>query len=338
MPSRICVILGKYATCGDEREKRRGFPMALREIPQRLRGLRLRNATPRALQVGRFSLSRRTILSAICLQIGQRAARRRANRRGLRNARDPPRKEKEALAAFPAPMPNMLHTEWRALYRWGARAALAVLALMPVQIVVYTLWPPPVTVAEWFALFNRSAVIGLISMDLLLGVDYLLMALFFLALWACVSDVSPAVASVALLAEMLGVSIYFDSAGALEMLTLGAAYTESLTNERRAALAAAGESVLVAWQGTAFAVSYALGGVATLAMSAAMRRSILFTAPLAWVGVAAGTLNIVPPVFGSWSVWLSVASLLPTALWLYWTARVLLRLQRDGPHVCSAAA
>jgi hypothetical protein len=223
--------------------------------------------------------------------------------------------------------------ERSALPRWGARSAFTVLALMPVQMLVYALWPPPMTVLDWFALFNRSPLIGLISMDVLLTVDYVLLALFFLALWVSLHPASPAWAATGLLCELVGVSVYFASGGAVEMLALSSEYADAGMAERRMVLLAAGESILVTWQGTAFVASYVLGALATLAMSAAMHYPSRFSRAAAPTGMIAGLLNLVPPVFGPWSVWLSVLSLLPTALWLFLAAQGLRRRLPDPWHV-----
>src|SRR4051794_38181249 len=71
---------------------------------------------------------------------------------------------------------------WSTLYRVGGVAALAVVALIPIQGTVYVLNPPPSTVAEYFALFTRSLLQGLLALDLLLLVDYALLLLVYLAL------------------------------------------------------------------------------------------------------------------------------------------------------------
>src|SRR5215207_1798565 len=64
---------------------------------------------------------------------------------------------------------------WQTLHRVGGTAALAVLVLIPIQMVVFFLWPPPNTVIGWFTLFQDNALVGLLDMDLLLIVDYLLL-------------------------------------------------------------------------------------------------------------------------------------------------------------------
>jgi hypothetical protein len=51
----------------------------------------------------------------------------------------------------------------------AAAAAVAVL-LVPVQIVVFTLYPFPDTVSGWFSLLQGTRLAGLVDLDLLLVV------------------------------------------------------------------------------------------------------------------------------------------------------------------------
>jgi hypothetical protein len=66
---------------------------------------------------------------------------------------------------------------WNWLYRIGGAAALITVVLIPVQIIVFIAWPPPYegTVTDWFTLFQDKELLGLLSLDLLLIVDYVLL-------------------------------------------------------------------------------------------------------------------------------------------------------------------
>lgn len=48
--------------------------------------------------------------------------------------------------------------KWGELYRISGIAAIVMLILIPVQIAVYTIWPTPETVSEWF--FTVSKQLG----------------------------------------------------------------------------------------------------------------------------------------------------------------------------------
>lgn len=216
--------------------------------------------------------------------------------------------------------------QWSTLYRVGGVAALAVLALVPIQMVVFFVWPPPTTVSEWFALFQSNALVGLLDMDLLLIVDFVLLGLFFLALYPALRRTSPSLMAIALTAELMAVATYFASAVAFEMLSLSGQYAAAVTDAERSNLLAAGQVMFATWQGTAFDVSYVLAGVAALVASVVMLRSGTFGRVAAYSGILMGAAALVPPTVGTVGLVLSLLSLLPLLPWLFLSGRQLLQL------------
>lgn len=219
---------------------------------------------------------------------------------------------------------------WKTLYKFGGAAAVAVLAFIPIQMIVFFVWPPPDTVTEWFTLFQDNAFVGLLDMDLLLIVDYALMGVVFLALWAALRRGNQSLMAMALTSELVGVTTYFASTAAFEMLSLSNRHAAATTDVERSIVLAAGEAMLATWQGTAFNVSYILGAVALLIVSAVMLRSGVFSKTTAYVGIVASALMFVPPTAGTVGLLFSLVSLLPTAVWLILIARRLFHL---GQHV-----
>ena len=67
----------------------------------------------------------------------------------------------------------------RGLLRGGGWGALASVALIVVQVVVFTIWPPVHTVAEVFALMAQNPVLGLLSLAVLYIANNLLVWLFY---------------------------------------------------------------------------------------------------------------------------------------------------------------
>jgi hypothetical protein len=225
------------------------------------------------------------------------------------------------------------HTEaddsvWKSLYKVGAVAALTVLVLMSIQIVVFILWPPPNTVIGWFNLFQINKFVGLLDMDLLLIVDYALLGLVFLALWVALKRFNQSFMAIALTFELVGITTYFASTAAFEMLSLSNQYAIATTNAERSVLLAAGQTILVIWVGTAFNVSYILSAIALLIVSVIMVRSPIFSKTTAYMGILASLLMFVPPTAGSIGVFISLISLIPTAIWLILIARKFFQLGR----------
>ncbi|MBZ2199396.1 hypothetical protein [Occultella gossypii] len=85
--------------------------------------------------------------------------------------------------------PDAIHPE---LARLGAAAALFVVVMIPLQAAVFILSPPPNTVEGFFTLFQENPLLGLLSLDLLLTLDYLVMIPFYLALYVVVRQEAPA--------------------------------------------------------------------------------------------------------------------------------------------------
>ncbi|HEX2471771.1 MAG TPA: hypothetical protein VHJ59_03370 [Nitrososphaera sp.] len=222
---------------------------------------------------------------------------------------------------------------WQTLHRVGGMAALAVLVLIPVQMVVFFLWPPPNTVIGWFTLFQDNALVGLLDMDLLLIVDYLLLVGVFSALWASLRRANESLMAIALILQLVATATYLASTVAFEMLTLSNQYATANTEVERSIFLAVGQAMLATWQGTAFDVSYVLSAIAILIVSAVMLRSHhLFSKTTGYTGLSAGVLALVPPTAGTIGVIFSLVSLVPMVIWLALIARRLLRsrpLERD---------
>ena len=218
---------------------------------------------------------------------------------------------------------------WSALYKGGSLAAAAVVAFIPLQTVIYGVWPPPTTVQGWFSLFAQSALVGLLDMDLLLLVDYLLMCVVVLALYILLRRVAPVLMTVALAGQFLGAAAYFSSATAFEMLALSRQYAVATDPAEQSSLVAAGQVLLASWQGTAYNLSYVLGGGVVLAITGALQRSRLFGRTIVYTGWEMGAMMLVPPTVGAAGLYLSLGSLAPTILWLVLVSRCLFVVSRE---------
>jgi hypothetical protein len=216
---------------------------------------------------------------------------------------------------------------WQTLYRIGAASALIVLVLVPIQMLVYLTTPPPETVEGWFALYDRSTMLGLLDMDLLLIVDQVLIAVMFLAVCVALRRTAPSWVAIALLLAVVAFAAYLASNPAFEMLALSQRYAEATTDTERSILLAAGQTMVASWTGTAFSVGYVLGALGFLIVSFAMLRAHVFGRVTAWVGVVFGVASLVPASAGSVGIAFSLASLVPMWIWL---GLVALRLARLG--------
>ncbi|HEY3547101.1 MAG TPA: DUF4386 family protein [Propionicimonas sp.] len=214
---------------------------------------------------------------------------------------------------------------WRPLVRWGAVAAIVVLAMIPLQAVVFLLSPPPTTVADYFALFQANPLLGLLDLDLLLTLDYVVMIPFYLALFVLLRRREPSLALLALTLGLFSLALFFVSREAtFSMWQLSTQYVAADEPGRAAALAS-GQTLLTLYNGGTFGLSYLLGAASTLLFSLAMLRTLLFGRAAAVVGLVTGATMLVPPNTGGVGLVVSMLSLIPTAVWLVLLARGMLR-------------
>ena len=74
-------------------------------------------------------------------------------------------------------------SRWKGLYKVGGAAALIVAVLFPIEIIVFTVYPPPSTVIGYFTLFQSNRLIGLLDLYLLEIPAYALFVPMFLVVY-----------------------------------------------------------------------------------------------------------------------------------------------------------
>lgn len=199
---------------------------------------------------------------------------------------------------------------WRGVLLTGAGAAVGSVVLIVVQIAVFALHPPSASVDGFFVLMDENPLLGLVSLDLLLSVNNVLVALVYLALVIVLWDRARSTAAIAGLLVVLGMAAYLSSNPAVDMLLLSQQHASAVPADRPALLAA-GEVLLASWRGTAFLTYYVLNGVALLLVAVALLRTKALGHALGWWALASGVLMLVPSTFGLVGLVMSVLSLLP---------------------------
>lgn len=220
-----------------------------------------------------------------------------------------------------------VHSDWKGLYRVGAVAALLMFVLTLIQSFIFIINPPPSTVIDYFTLFQKSQILGLLDLDLLLIVINILLILIYLALYVALVRISKSYMTIALAIGLVGTILFFASREAtFGMLSLSNQYAAVSTDAERAMLLAAGQTLLTIYNGTAFDLSYIFGGVVILIFSVVMLQSNIFSKTTAYIGIVMGILMLVPPTVGTIGLLLSLISLIPTLIWLVLIARKLFQL------------
>lgn len=213
-------------------------------------------------------------------------------------------------------------SDWKSLYRVGGVAALLMFVLTLVQSFIFITNPPPSTVIDYFTLFQKNKFLGLLDLDFLLIVINVLLVLIYLALYMALHRFNKSYTVIALALGLVGTTLFFTSREAtFGMLSLSNQYNAATTEVQRTTILAAGQALLTIYNGTAFDMSYILGGVVILIFSIVMLQSNVFGKGTAYVGIVMGVLMLVPPTVGTIGLVLSLISLLPTLIWLIPIAR-----------------
>lgn len=220
----------------------------------------------------------------------------------------------------------------RRLFRAAGISTIIVLVLFPVQMSVFALaWPPPETAVAYFDLLATNKLVGLMSLDLLLMVDWIVLLVAWAGLYVALRPTAPRTMLVTIGLVLLATLAYFLSNTAFDMLALSQQHASAATATERATALAAGERALATFEGPWFTASYLLSGLATLLGSVVMWRAPAFGKLVGGIGIAYALMQAVPPNFGTFGMIVSVLSLLPMLAWLALTTRALLRMGR-APH------
>ena len=216
---------------------------------------------------------------------------------------------------------------WRGLFLAGAAGAALTAACIPLQVLLFIAWPPPASraVADWFGLFNENPVRGILSMDLVMMVEQVLLVPVVISLWVVLRRTSESLMIVAVALWIAGGFLLLGSNTGFEMLSLARGYAAATTEASRTGYLAAGQGMLASYldMGTGFVFGYVISSVGGLLAGLAMLRTSGWRAAgrLLLGGTVLG-LCIFLPVVG---IGLSLLSVLVLVAWY---ALVAVRLGR----------
>lgn len=206
-------------------------------------------------------------------------------------------------------------SRWHNLYLTACISALSIAILIPLQVIIFILYPPPSTVVDWFALFQSNKLIGLLDLDLLLIIDQILFGLILLALFIKLQHTEKSFSLIAFIIGIMGIISYFSSTIAFEMMSLSDQYTSATNQVEKNNLVTAGQTLIVRWTGTSFVIGYLLLGISFLIMGFIMLRSSDFSKFSAYLGIISGILSLIPASFGTIGLIFAFSSLITIELW-----------------------
>jgi hypothetical protein len=232
-------------------------------------------------------------------------------------------------------------THWNTILRLGGIAALLAVLFGILEIAI-TFLPggntSQETIVEWFSLFQANPFMGLRNLGLLNILINSMAILTFFAFYAAHhrSAYKPYALLVMIIAY-LGLGVFYATNRAFVMLDLSSQYALATSDAQRAALEAAGISMLNVGQshsaGTFF--GFFLLEIAGVLISLVMLRSGIFSKTAAVAGLLGFGLLLVFEVFSSFFIGLNTISILLAGLggilsmiWYFLIARTFFQLAR----------
>jgi hypothetical protein len=219
------------------------------------------------------------------------------------------------------------------LYRLGGVSVLLTLTFYVSQFLLIRWDHFPSSTEEWFALLERSRLLGLFYMNALDILSITLLGVLFLALFAALKPVNPSWMTVAGYLGLFGVAVFVvPRVAMLSMLPLAERYAVTTNVILRTRLLTAGETLGALGTATPQTIGFLFIAVAVFVMSIIMlREGRLFNRIVPWLGILAGLATFANHLsllfLPSFATPLMIASGL---FWIPWWLLVGLRLLRLG--------
>lgn len=223
-------------------------------------------------------------------------------------------------------MELMAKTDFRPLYRVAWYLAIVMLVIIPLQIAIFVMAPPPDTVIGLFERFQANPFLGLLNLDFLYLFNNLIIVVIYLALFVLLYREKPVAVLLALISGLIGIACYYPSNPAFEMLTLSSRYAAALPDQRVYFLAA-GEALMAGYTGTAFDAYYVLSTICLLLFSFALIKSPQFKQSVGYWGLASGLFMIIPSSAGTLGMVFSLLSLIP---WVVFVVLLAIQFRKLG--------
>lgn len=212
-------------------------------------------------------------------------------------------------------MTQFFKVNFQLLYRVAQFLALAMLLIIPLQIAIYIISPPPDTVKGFFELYQQNPFLGLLSLDFLYLFNNMIIVIVYLAIFVLLFQEKPVVVLLAFILGIIGVACYYPSNPAFEMLTLSHQYFQALPQQQLIYLAA-GEAVMAGYTGTSFDVYYVLSTICLLLFAYAIFKSPKFKKSVGLWGLVSGFFMIIPSSAGMVGMIFSFLSLIPWVVFI----------------------
>jgi len=207
---------------------------------------------------------------------------------------------------------NLNQGDKRVLFRLAFISSILMLIIIPIQVIIFSIFPIPDSIEKWFELLNSNLIVGLFHSDLFILINNILISVIYLALfYSMVNDKNKSYLVLALVLGYIGIAAYISSNKTFELITLADRYANISNENEKIMILAAGQVMISSWQGTAFDVYYILNGITLLIISITMMKSEIYTKATSIFGLIAAILMTVPSTAGIVGMVFSLLSLIP---------------------------
>jgi hypothetical protein len=226
---------------------------------------------------------------------------------------------------------------WAGLYQAGGAAPLVAALLYLSQFLILLSGETyPATPQGWFALFQRSRILGLFFLNALDIISISLLGVMFVALYVALSRSSPSSMAIAAFFAFLGVAVFVSSRADMVSATrsLSEEYAAAITEAQRSQIVASRRAIHATSRATPETIGFLLIAVGSAITSAVILRSGVFSRVAGYLGLLAGAFTLANDLSIVAAPSLA-AVLMPVngLLWLVWwlmIGRGLLRLARGA--------
>lgn len=218
--------------------------------------------------------------------------------------------------------------KWAKVLKIGGMMAFAVIGLIPIQLIVFVMFPPPETAFDFIMLFRDNWFVGMLGLDLLYIINNVFMIFVYLGIFAALRKADFSLILVAITLGFIGIASYFASTVIFEMKIISDQFMLAENADVKNQLIAAAQLLLASYKGTAFVVYYVLNGITLLLISWIMFRSSTFTRATSIWGFVSGVLMLVPSTFGTIGMVFSIASLVPWIVFSILFGKRLIKLSK----------
>jgi hypothetical protein len=154
----------------------------------------------------------------------------------------------------------------------------------------------PATVIEWFGLLQSNSLIALLFLNAFDLINYILVGLMFLGLFAALRNDSRGLMTLAIVIAFTGISVFFASNQAFSLLSLSRQYWAATTDADKAILLSAGQALITTSNpmtfGTGVFWAFILVTISGLIISICMLRGSVFAGITAYLGLLANAFGL----------------------------------------------